>query len=144
MLNEIGTLDQAEPYIQRKFANKEKIMGFGHRVYKNGDPRAKHLQKMSRQLSLLKGDSTLYDISIKVDGLVTSQKGLRPNVDFYSASVYTLLGISGDLFTPIFAISRLSGWTAHILEQLEDNRIIRPRAEYTGPSNQQYVPLDLR
>lgn len=144
MLSEIGTLEQAEPYIQRKLANKEKIMGFGHRVYKNGDPRAKHLQKMSRQLSLLKGDMTLYDISVKVDQLVTSQKGLKPNVDFYSASVYTLLGIPSDLFTPIFAISRLSGWTAHVLEQLDDNRIIRPRAEYTGAINQQYVPIELR
>lgn len=144
MLSEIGTLDQAEPYIKKKLANKEKIMGFGHRVYKNGDPRAKHLQKMSRQLGLMKGDSTLYDISVKVEELVTSQKGLKPNVDFYSASVYTMLGIPRDLFTPIFAISRLSGWTAHILEQLDDNRIIRPRAEYTGVINQQYIPIELR
>lgn len=119
-------------------------MGFGHRVYKNGDPRAKHLQNMSRQLSILKGDSTLYDISVKVEQLVTSQKGLKPNVDFYSASVYTMLGIPRDLFTPIFAISRLSGWTAHILEQLEDNRLIRPRAEYTGATNQKYIPIELR
>lgn len=144
MLSEIGTLDQAEPYIQTKLANKEKIMGFGHRVYKNGDPRAKHLQKMSRQLGLMKGDTSLYDISVKVEELVTSQKGLKPNVDFYSASVYTMLGIPRDLFTPIFAISRLSGWTAHVLEQLDDNRIIRPRAEYTGATNQQYIPIDLR
>lgn len=144
MLTEIGTLEQAEPYIRQKLANKEKIMGFGHRVYKNGDPRAKHLQKMSRKLGLMKGDTTLYDISVKVEELVTGQKGLKPNVDFYSASVYTMLGIPKDLFTPIFAISRLSGWTAHILEQLDDNRIIRPRAEYTGPTNQQYIPIDLR
>lgn len=144
MLSEIGTLEQAEPYIQNKLNNREKIMGFGHRVYKNGDPRAKHLQKMSYQLSQLKNDSTLYDISVKVEELVTGQKGLRPNVDFYSASVYTLLGIPRDLFTPIFAISRLSGWTAHILEQLDDNRIIRPRAEYTGVNNQQYIPIELR
>ncbi|MNN18336.1 Citrate synthase 2 [compost metagenome] len=144
MLAEIGTLEQAEPYIQKKLAGKEKIMGFGHRVYKNGDPRAKHLQNMSRQLSILKGDSTLYDISVKVEQLVTGQKGLKPNVDFYSASVYTMLGIPRDLFTPIFAISRLSGWTAHILEQLEDNRLIRPRAEYTGVTNQKYVPIELR
>lgn len=144
MLGEIGTLDQAEPYIKKKLANKEKIMGFGHRVYKNGDPRAKHLQKMSRQLGLMKGDTTLYDISVKVEELVTSEKGLKPNVDFYSASVYTMLGIPRDLFTPIFAISRLSGWTAHVIEQLDDNRIIRPRAEYTGVTNQQYVPIDLR
>ncbi|WP_059054339.1 citrate/2-methylcitrate synthase [Paenibacillus senegalimassiliensis] len=144
MLAEIGTLEQAEPYIKQKLANREKIMGFGHRVYKQGDPRAKHLQKMSRQLSLLKGDTTLYDISVKVEQLVTSQKGLKPNVDFYSASVYTLLGIPRDLFTPIFAISRLSGWTAHILEQLEDNRLIRPRAEYTGVTNQRFIPIELR
>lgn len=144
MLSEIGTLDQVEPYIQKKLANKEKIMGFGHRVYKNGDPRAKHLQRMSRQLGLMKGDTTLYDISVRVEELVTSQKGLKPNVDFYSASVYTMLGIPRDLFTPIFAISRLSGWTAHVLEQLDDNRIIRPRAEYTGATNQQYIPIDLR
>lgn len=144
MLTEIGTLDQAEPYIQKKLANKEKVMGFGHRVYKNGDPRAKHLQKMSKQLAMMKGDTTLYDISVKVEALVTGQKGLKPNVDFYSASVYTMLGIPQDLFTPIFAISRLSGWSAHILEQLDDNRIIRPRAEYTGLNNQQYVPIELR
>lgn len=144
MLSEIGTLDHAEPYIQKKLADKEKIMGFGHRVYKNGDPRAKHLQRMSRQLGLMKGDTTLFDISVRVEELVTSQKGLKPNVDFYSASVYTMLGIPRDLFTPIFAISRLSGWTAHVLEQLDDNRIIRPRAEYTGAINQQYIPIDLR
>lgn len=144
MLSEIGTLDKAEGYIQNKLNNREKIMGFGHRVYKNGDPRAKHLQKMSRELSVLKGDSTLYDISVKVEELVTGQKGLKPNVDFYSASVYTLLGIPSDLFTPIFAISRLSGWTAHILEQLDDNRIIRPRADYVGPTNQRYIPVDMR
>ncbi|WP_223068589.1 citrate/2-methylcitrate synthase [Paenibacillus caui] len=144
MLMEIGTVENVEPYIQQKMNNKDKIMGFGHRVYKNGDPRAKHLQKMSRQLSLLKADTTLYDISVKVENLVSSQKGLKPNVDFYSASVYTLLGIPKDLFTPIFAVSRMSGWTAHILEQLDNNRIIRPRAEYTGPYNQTYIPIDLR
>jgi citrate synthase len=144
MLSEIGSLDQADTYIENKLRNRDKIMGFGHRVYKNGDPRAKHLQKMSYQLGQLKGNSSLYDISVRVEELVTGQKGLKPNVDFYSASVYTLLGIPSDLFTPIFAISRLSGWTAHILEQLDDNRIIRPRAEYTGAVNQQYIPIDLR
>ncbi|AZS16495.1 citrate/2-methylcitrate synthase [Paenibacillus lutimineralis] len=144
MLSEIGSLDNVEPYILNKIANREKIMGFGHRVYKNGDPRAKHLQKMSRQLGLLKGDSTLFEMSSRIEELVTGQKGLRPNVDFYSASVYTMLGIPSDLFTPIFAISRLSGWSAHILEQLDDNRIIRPRAEYTGLINQKYIPIDLR
>lgn len=144
LLSEIGTADKVETVIQRKLASREKIMGFGHRVYKNGDPRAKHLQKMSRQLCLLKGDTTLYDISTQIERLVTAQKGLKPNVDFYSASVYTLLGIPKDLFTPIFAISRTAGWTAHILEQLDNNRIIRPRAEYTGLYNQHYMPIDLR
>lgn len=144
MLNEVGTLDKAESYIQEKLDNREKIMGFGHRVYKNGDPRAKHLQKMSRELGQMKGDTTLYDISVLIEETVTGQKGLKPNVDFYSASVYTQLGIEHELFTPIFAISRVSGWTAHILEQYDGNRIIRPRAEYTGLTDQQYVPIDLR
>lgn len=144
MLNEVGTIDKAESYIQEKLDNREKIMGFGHRVYKNGDPRAKHLQKMSRELGQMKGDTTLYDISVLIEETVTGQKGLKPNVDFYSASVYTQLGIEHELFTPIFAISRVSGWTAHILEQYDGNRIIRPRAEYTGLSDQKYIPIELR
>ncbi|GAB2722899.1 citrate synthase [Paenibacillus thermoaerophilus] len=144
MLEEIGTMDNIEPYIQRKLNNKEKIMGFGHRVYKNGDPRAKHLQKMSAELGKITGNTTWYEMSVKIEELVTGQKGLKPNVDFYSASVYTSLGIPRDLFTPIFAISRVSGWTAHILEQYSDNRLIRPRAEYVGPTNQKYVPIGSR
>ncbi|TYP71161.1 citrate synthase [Paenibacillus methanolicus] len=141
MLEEIGTFGKVESTINEKLANKEKIMGFGHRVYKNGDPRAKHLQKMSRELGKLTGNMELYEMSVKIEELVTGQKGLKPNVDFYSASVYTTLGIARDLFTPIFAISRVSGWTAHILEQYENNRLIRPRAEYTGPVNQKVTPI---
>ncbi|MDF2663105.1 MAG: citrate synthase [Paenibacillus sp.] len=144
MLEEIGTSSEVETYINNKLANKEKIMGFGHRVYKNGDPRAKHLQKMSRELGKITNNMNWYDMSIKIEELVTGQKGLKPNVDFYSASVYTSLEIPRDLFTPIFAISRVSGWTAHILEQYENNRLIRPRAEYTGPVNQKYVPIESR
>ncbi|MGF7046561.1 citrate synthase [Paenibacillus sp. DS2015] len=144
MLEEIGTVDQVESYIQQKLDNREKIMGFGHRVYKNGDPRAKHLQQMSRELGEMKENMNLYNMSIKIDEMITNQKGLRPNVDFYSASVYTQLGIERELFTPIFAISRVSGWTAHILEQWVDNRIIRPRAEYVGLSDQKYIPMELR
>ncbi|MCG7377209.1 citrate synthase [Paenibacillus amylolyticus] len=144
MLNEIGTPDRLEAAIQEKLNNREKIMGFGHRVYKNGDPRAKHLQKMSKELGDMNNDTRLYDMSVKIEELVTGQKGLKPNVDFYSASVYTQLGIEHELFTPIFAISRVSGWTAHILEQLADNRIIRPRAEYTGPTEQKYISVELR
>lgn len=144
MLDEIGTLANVESYIQNKLNSKQKIMGFGHRVYKDGDPRAKHLMDMSRQLGELHGDMKLYDMSVKIESLVTGQKGLKPNVDFYSASCYTMLGIPRDLFTPIFAISRVSGWTAHILEQYEDNRLIRPRAEYVGPVGQHYVPIAKR
>lgn len=144
MLEEIGSIDNVDAYIQNKLDHKEKIMGFGHRVYKNGDPRAKHLQKMSQELGKLTGNTDLYDMSVRIESLVTGQKGLKPNVDFYSASVYTNLQIPRDLFTPIFAISRLSGWTAHILEQYENNRLIRPRAEYTGPAAQHYVPVNER
>ncbi|PZE21474.1 citrate synthase [Paenibacillus xerothermodurans] len=144
MLEDIGSLENTVPYINGKLANKEKIMGFGHRVYKNGDPRAKHLQKMSYELSKITGNLNWYNMSIKIEEIVTGQKGLKPNVDFYSASVYTSLEIPRDLFTPIFAISRTSGWTAHILEQYENNRLIRPRAEYTGVSGQKYIPIDGR
>lgn len=144
MLSEIGSKEKLEPYIQQKLDNREKIMGFGHRVYKNGDPRAKHLQKMSLELGEQNSNTDLYDMSVQIEELITSQKGLKPNVDFYSASVYIQLGIEKELFTPIFAISRVSGWTAHILEQLSDNRIIRPRAEYTGPTNQKYIPVERR
>jgi len=144
MLEEIGTVENVVPYINSKLERKDKIMGFGHRVYKNGDPRAKHLQKMSLELGKITGNMKWYDMSIKADDLVTSLKGLKPNVDFYSASVYTSLEIPRDLFTPIFAISRTSGWTAHMLEQYENNRLIRPRAEYTGPVNQKYVPISER
>jgi len=144
MLEDIGSSENVEPYVNNKLANKEKLMGFGHRVYKNGDPRAKHLQKMSYELGKLVGNLEWYNMSIKIEDMVVGQKGLKPNVDFYSASVYTTLGIPRDLFTPIFAISRTSGWTAHILEQYENNRLIRPRAEYTGPVSQSYVPISKR
>ena len=144
MLSEIGSVENVESYIQTKLDNKEKIMGFGHRVYRNGDPRAKHLREMSEKLTALRGESKWYEMSVKIEELVTGQKKLPPNVDFYSASVYHSLNIDHDLFTPIFAVSRVSGWTAHILEQYADNRLIRPRAEYTGPGMQTYVPIDER
>ncbi|MBC8080521.1 MAG: citrate synthase [Gorillibacterium sp.] len=144
MLEEIGTIERIEPYVKQKLANKEKMMGFGHRVYKNGDPRAKHLQRMSYELGKLSNNLQWYEMSVKIENMMYALKGLRPNVDFYSASVYTILGIPRDLFTPIFAISRCSGWAAHILEQYENNRIIRPRAEYVGQSDQKYVSVELR
>jgi citrate synthase len=144
MLMEIDTVENVEPYIMNALNNKVKIMGFGHRVYKNGDPRAKHLREMSKNLTTVTGESKWYDMSIKIDEIVTREKGLLPNVDFYSASAYHSLGIKHDLFTPIFAISRMSGWVAHILEQYSNNRLIRPRAEYVGPDKQVYVPMEQR
>ena len=144
MLEEIGSIENVEAYIDNALNNKVKIMGFGHRVYKNGDPRAKHLQKMSNELGKLTGNMKWYDMSVHIEKIVTGKKGLKPNVDFYSASVYTALEIPRDLFTPIFAMSRVSGWSAHILEQYEDNRLIRPRAEYVGPVNNSYIPIDQR
>ena len=144
MLMEIGSPKNVETYIHDKLANKEKIMGFGHRVYKYGDPRAKHLKLMSQKLTTLTGQPEFYDMSVKIEKIVTGEKKLPPNVDFYSASVYHSLGIDHDLFTPIFAVSRVSGWLAHILEQYENNRLIRPRAEYTGPGMQEYIPIERR
>ncbi|MDR5583723.1 citrate synthase [Paenibacillus larvae] len=144
MLEEIGTEDNIRPYITKKIEHKEKIMGFGHRVYKTGDPRAKHLQQMSKELGESTGDLKWYNMSIRIEELIHNLKGLKPNVDFYSASVYTALQIPRDLFTPIFALSRTAGWAAHILEQYENNRIIRPRAEYTGPVNQRFIPIESR
>jgi citrate synthase len=144
MLSEIGTLENVEPYVRGKLENKEKIMGFGHRVYRQGDPRAKHLKEMSKKLTELTGEPQWYEMSVKIESIVTGEKKLPPNVDFYSASVYHSLGIDHDLFTPIFAVSRVSGWLAHILEQYENNRLIRPRAEYTGPGMQKYVPIGQR
>jgi citrate synthase len=144
MLTEIGSVENVEPYINAKLANKEKIMGFGHRVYRKGDPRAPHLKVMSQKLTELTGQPEYYEMSVKIHELVTGQKNLPPNVDFYSASVYHSLDIEHDLFTPIFAVSRTSGWIAHILEQYANNRLIRPRAEYNGPGMQKYVPVDER
>jgi citrate synthase len=144
MLTEIGTLENVEPAIRGKLANKEKIMGFGHRVYRLGDPRAKHLREMSKRLTELTGEPHWYEMSTKIEEIVTGEKNLPPNVDFYSASVYHSLGIDHDLFTPIFAVSRVSGWLAHILEQYDNNRLIRPRADYTGPGKQEYVAIEMR
>ena len=144
MLEEIGEVDNVQRYLFHAIETKKKIMGFGHRVYKTGDPRAKFLKNMSQKLTPLTGKSKLYDISVKIEEILRKEKGLLPNVDFYSASTYHSLGIEKDLFTPIFAISRTSGWTAHILEQYTNNRLIRPRAEYVGPSIRHYLPIERR
>src|SRR6186713_3540394 len=148
LLIEIGKdapLDKVEEVVGGKLARKEKIPGFGHRVYHTEDPRATHLREMSRDLGQRAGQPIWYEMSQRIEALVKAEKNLNPNVDFYSASTYHALGIDIDLFTPIFAVSRVSGWTAHVLEQYANNRLIRPRAEYIGPQYpQRYVPLDAR
>ncbi len=144
MLLEIGEVDRAEAWIKSALAQKKRIMGFGHRVYHTEDPRATHLRKMSEALGREAGDLRWYEMSRIVERVVKEQKGLNPNVDFYSASAYYSMGIDPDLYTPIFVVSRVSGWSAHVLEQQANNRLIRPRAEYTGAQQAPWVPLDQR
>ncbi len=144
MLKEIGDLDKVDAYIDDALAQKKKIMGIGHRVYKVLDPRAPHLKKMAQKLCAELGDKKWIMMSERIAELMKEKKGLEANVDFYSATVYYSLGIPTDLFTPIFAIARTSGWTAHVLEQLMDNRLIRPQSEYTGPVGLKFEPLDKR
>jgi citrate synthase len=132
-------------YVKDMLAQKKKIPGFGHRVYHTEDPRATHLRKMSEDLGKSSGQSKWYDYSHAIEEFVKREKKLNANVDFYSASTYHTLGIDVDLFTPIFAVSRISGWTAHVIEQLDDNRLIRPRADYLGPQYpQKYIPMEGR
>jgi 2-methylcitrate synthase len=144
MLMKIGEVNKAEDYIAGALDRHERIMGFGHRVYRTEDPRATHLRQMSEELGKRTGDSRWYEMSRIVEDYVKEHKHLNANVDFYSASVYYMLGVPIDLDTPIFACSRISGWTAHVLEQYGNNRLIRPRAEYVGPKDVRYVPLDER
>lgn len=144
MLLEIGEEENAIPYIKKKLDNKEVIMGMGHRVYRHGDPRTKHLKAMSKKLTELTNQPKWYNMSVSIEEFVKKEKGLPANVDFYSASVYHCLGIDHDLFTPVFAISRTSGWLAHILEQYANNRLIRPRADYIGPEKQTYILIENR
>jgi citrate synthase len=144
MLLDVGTLEGAENWIRTKLANKEKVMGFGHAVYRTEDPRATHLRRMSEEIGKRQGDTKWFDMSRRIEEIVKAEKGLNPNVDFYSASTYYMLGIALDLYTPIFAISRMSGWTAHILEQYANNKLIRPRSEYTGGMNLEFVPMEKR
>jgi citrate synthase len=135
---------EPEAAVRERLERREKISGFGHRVYKTEDPRATHLRRFSRELGEARGDTRWYDLSQRIERLMREEKGLYSNVDFYSATTYHQLGIPPDLFTPVFAVSRITGWTAHILEQLGDNRLIRPRSEYVGARNLDYVPLEAR
>jgi len=132
-------------YVKGMLAEKKKVPGFGHRVYRTEDPRATHLRRMARDLGHSSGQAKWFEISSKIEEFVKAQKKLNANVDFYSASTYHTLGIDVDLFTPIFAVSRVSGWAAHVIEQLDDNRLIRPRADYLGPVHPaKYVPIEKR
>jgi citrate synthase len=144
MLQEIGSLDKVDAYVAECLAQKRKIMGIGHRVYKVLDPRAPHLKRMAQVLSAKLGDPKWILMSERIAELMLQEKGLHANVDFYSATVYYSLGIPTDLFTPIFAIARTSGWTAHVLEQLADNRLIRPQSVYTGPVGLKVTPIAQR
>lgn len=144
MLLEIGELDNVEPYITKLLDSKQKIMGFGHRVYKADDPRAAWLQRLSKQIGEATNNTKWYEMSERIRQLVQANRTLPVNVDFYSASLYYTLGIPIDIFTPIFAISRVAGWTAHVYEQYSDNRLIRPTSEYIGPRDVPYVPIDER
>jgi len=142
MLDEIGTPDLAEAWVLDALAHKRKVPGFGHRVYRTDDPRATVLRAYAAHLSHLAGDTRRFDISVAVEQAMRRYSKVYPNVDFYSGICYTAMGIPADLFTPIFACSRLAGWIAHILEQWEHNRLIRPKAEYTGPMDLVYRPVD--
>jgi citrate synthase len=140
-----GKSDAAVNQVREKLSNKVKVAGFGHRVYRTEDPRATHLRQLSEELGNRTGHLDLYIASKEVENFVKTTKNLNANVDFYSASTYYSLGIPVDLYTPIFAVSRMSGWTAHILEQYHNNRLIRPRADYTGkPDGQPWVPIEQR
>jgi len=141
MLLEIGSPDGVEAWIDAALAAKRKVMGFGHRVYKEGDPRAKILRAMSERQTREIGRPELFEMSARIDEQMQKTKELLPNVDFYSATVYYSMGIPLDLFTPVFAVSRVAGWCAHVLEQYSNNRIYRPRGLYAGPPPSRYVPI---
>lgn len=144
MLKEIGSPQNVDDYVMDCLAQKKKIMGIGHRVYKVLDPRAPHLKRMAQKLSAKLGEPKWIQMSERIAEIMAREKNLQANVDFYSATVYYSLGIPTDLFTPIFAIARTSGWTAHVIEQLADNRLIRPQSIYTGPDGLKVIPLEER
>ena len=144
MILEVGTKKKASNYIQKAFDNKQKIMGFGHRVYKDDDARKTHLKKMAKQVLEEKGNMKIFDVSEEIEKQVKDRKPIITNVDFYSAPLLYGLEIPTDLFTPLFAMSRVAGWTAHVLEQYRNNRLIRPRARYIGQIDRTFRPIDQR
>jgi len=141
---EIDDPSKIDGWLKQALAEKRKIMGIGHAVYKTEDPRATHLRRFSREMGEAKGETKWFEMSQKIEEFMRREKGMFANVDFYSASTYYMMGIPLDLYTPIFAVSRISGWTGHILEQYANNKLIRPRAEYIGKRDLKYVPVDER
>lgn len=144
MLLEIKSRDRAEGWVREALAQKRRVMGFGHRVLRKGDARSGIIQRQAEALSRICGDTRWYDIATIIDRVMQQDKGLYPNLDFYTAVAYLLMGIPRDLYTPVFVCSRITGWCAHVIEQQDHNRLIRPRALYTGPPPQAYVPIDQR
>ena len=144
LIASFDTPQQAEKSIKHMLDARRLIMGFGHRVYKNGDPRSDIVKELARELAHRNNDTAYFDISERIEQVMMREKGLHPNLDFFSATAYHLCGIPTIMFTPLFAVSRTAGWVAHVIEQRDDNRLIRPNAEYTGPPAQTYVPLQER
>ena len=144
MFVDIESSDRADRWVREALAGKRRIMGFGHRVLKKGDTRSAIIQQQAEALSRKCGDSRWFDIATTVDRVMQQLKGLYPNLDFYTAVAYLLMGIPRELYTPVFVCSRITGWCAHVIEQQDHNRLIRPRALYTGPTRREYVPLDRR
>jgi citrate synthase len=141
VLHEVGSPENAESWVRKALANKVRIMGFGHRVYKTGDPRAKYLKTLCAKLAEETGNQGMEQIADTIERIVTGEKKLPPNLDWPSARLYHYLGLPVDLYTPLFVLSRVSGWSAHVIEQLENNRLIRPRARYTGPPSRPWAPM---
>jgi citrate synthase len=144
MLLDIGHPERAESWLREALAQKRRVMGFGHRVLRQGDARSTIIQRHAERLSQLCGDSRWYEMAATIDRIMLEEKGLRPNLDFYTAVAYLLMGIPRELSTPLFVCSRITGWCAHVIEQQDHNRLIRPRAQYTGPAPRTYEPLDRR
>jgi citrate synthase len=144
LLQEIGELSRAESVIRDKLAKKEKIMGFGHRLYTKGDSRTAAIKNLGLQLAKAVGNTKWHDMAQVVEDLMIREKNIYPNLDFPSATAYYLLGIPVELYTPLFVASRVTGWSAHLLEQYADNRLIRPSSEYTGPEMRSVIPLARR
>jgi citrate synthase len=144
VLQAVGTADKADAWVRDALARKERIMGFGHRVYKTGDPRAKYLKTLCAELAVETGHTDMERMADIIEGVVTREKKLPPNLDWPSARLYHYLGLNVDLYTPLFVASRITGWSAHVLEQLANNRLIRPRSRYTGAAPRSYVPVEQR